>query len=330
MLYEDRVNQQINQYVNVSNMHGQLSPIMDYWKEKHMKPHFLSVSGLNDHIDFYAKPFCDRIQRSGVKNVISLGSGDGALEVQVAQRMKTLGCTDFIFDLVELSPIQIDRAVSNIGNASLTDNFNIVQSDFNKWTGDKTYAGVMAHHSLHHVLELEHLFEAIKDSLHKEGVFVSFDMIGRNGHSRWPEALELIERIWRTLPTEKKYNHLLKKTFDEFYNHDCSVQGFEGIRSQDILPLLVKYFNFEVFFAYGNLTDEFIGRGYGANYNPENPHDTALIDFIEFLNATLLENGLIKPTKMAAIMSLGEGANTKFYRNLSPEFCIRPVSKGFL
>jgi len=325
MDYRDRVKQQIDQYADISDMHAQLSSITDYWKRTYMSPHFNEVTGMSNYIEFYAKPFADRISKTGEKNLVSLGSGDGALEVMIAKKMKALGCDDFIFNLVELSPAQISRAKDNIKNAGLIANFNTIEADFNEWTADITYSGVMAHHALHHVLELEHLFEAIKAGLHPEGVFVSFDMIGRNGHMRWPEALEFIERIWKFLPPEKKYHHLLKTDFDEFYNHDCSNQGFEGIRSQDILPLLVKYFNFEIFFAYGNITDEFINRAYGPNYDPENVQDVALIDFIEYLNNTLIDVGYIKPTKMAAAMTLGPVENPKYFRNWSPEFCVRVV-----
>ncbi len=96
----------------------------------------------------------------------------------------------------------------------------------------------MCHHALHHVLNLEHLISAIRASLHPKGCFVSIDVIGRNGHMRWPEALEFIERIWRFLPDEKRYHHVLKTSDQEYVNRDCSTKGFEGIRSQDILPIL--------------------------------------------------------------------------------------------
>ena len=54
----------------------------------------------------------------------------------------------------------------------------------------------MANHSLHHVLALEHLFAQVSATLREDGVFVVNDMIGRNGHQRWPEALDLLQRIW--------------------------------------------------------------------------------------------------------------------------------------
>ena len=325
MNYKEKISQQIKQYANVSDMHSQLPSITDYWRQKYMKPAFYEVTGMNNHIEFYAKTFVDSINKTGNTSLISLGSGDGLLEVQIASMMKDLKCDEFTFNLIELSPFQISKAWDNVKAAGLENHFNIEEQDFNKWTTKNTYAGVMAHHALHHVLELEHLFEAIKTCLHDDGVFLTMDMIGRNGHMRWPETLEFIERIWRFLPEEKRHHTILKKTYDEFYNHDCSTQGFEGIRAQDILPLLVKNFNFKVFYAYGNITDEFVNRAYGANFDPNNAQDTAFIDFIEYLNSLLLELGHVKPTKMIAIMSAGEVKNTKYYKNLSPEFCIRKV-----
>ena len=51
-------------------------------------------------------------------------------------------------------------------------------------TLDFSYTCVMAHHALRHIVELEHVIDAIAAGLVDRGVFVSFNMIGRNGHMR--------------------------------------------------------------------------------------------------------------------------------------------------
>ena len=183
----------------------------------------------------------------------------------------------------------------------------------------------MCHHSLHHVLELEHLITKIRKSLHPKGYFVSIDVIGRNGHMRWPEAQEIIERIWRFLPEKKRYHHILKTMDREYINRDCSVEGFEGIRSQDILPILIENFCFEKFFAFGNLIDVFTSRGFGASYDSNDEYDKAFIDFIQYLNDLLIDLGHIKPTRMCAVMSLNCDNQTKIYKNWTPEFCVRKM-----
>ena len=323
MDYKKKIAEQINQYAEVDNMHSQLSSINDYWKQKYMKPGFVETTGSNNHIELYANTFIDAIKSTNNTNLLSIGSGDGKLELEIAKKMKSLKCDNFKFDLLELSPFQNKRAIENFKNAGLELEVTIIEEDFNQWKGDKIYSGIMAHHALHHVQDLEHLFKSIKNCLHGNGAFITMDMIGRNGHMRWPEALEIIELIWKFLPEQKKYNTLLKKTFKEYYNHDCSNQGFEGIRAQDILPLLVSNFNFEVFYAYGNLIDEFINRAYGPNFDPKKESDRAFIDFMEYLNSLLLELGHLKPTKMISIMRKSNVKRLKYYKNLSPEFCIR-------
>src|SRR2546421_428065 len=84
-------------------------------------------------------------------------------------------------------------------------------------------------------IELEVLFDKIYQTLHPDGYFVTDDMIGRNGHMRWPEALTVFNALWKELPEKYKYNHQLKRLEIEFDNWDCSKEAFEGIRSQDIL-----------------------------------------------------------------------------------------------
>ena len=52
------------------------------------------------------------------------------------------------------------------------------------------YQIVMANQALHHFVELEMLFDKVFQVLAVDGFFLTDDMIGRNGHMRWPEALE--------------------------------------------------------------------------------------------------------------------------------------------
>jgi hypothetical protein len=185
---------------------------------------------------------------------------------------------------------------------------------------------VLAHHSLHHLVALEPLFENIERSLHSEGRFVVCDMIGRNGHMRWPEVLSWVELLWDALPEKYKFNHLLKRQDDPFVNWDCSTAGFEGIRAQDVLPLLVRYFDFSHFLAYGGVIDVFVDRCYGPNFIPDDPTDTRFIDFVQRLNELLLRALQIKPTMVIGIArKKGSSDGCAYWENLSPETSIRRV-----
>jgi hypothetical protein len=149
-------------------------------------------------------------------------------------------------------------------------------------------------------------------------------MIGRNGHMRWPETLNFVNAFWAVIDPSKKLNHQLKVTHENFVNFDCSKEGFEGVRSQDILPLLISHFSFSAFLATGGLIEIFVDRGYGPNYSSDNLQDIEFIDSIADLNDRLIALGLIKPTMLFAEMGKkGVSKSAKLYKGLRPEFCVR-------
>jgi hypothetical protein len=89
--------------------------------------------------------------------------------------MSQRGMLDFVIQYIELSPHQVQRAREIVVTANLSEDFDFVVADFNTWTAEGTT-----------YLELEHLFGAVRTSLHPDGVSASVGMIGRNGHMRWP------------------------------------------------------------------------------------------------------------------------------------------------
>ena len=120
--------------------------------------------------------------------ILSIGCGDGSVEVDLAQNLLKKGIRDFRIVGADLSPILLEHFRANISATSLSDHFNIVEADLNDIKIDGPFNVVMANHSLHHIVELETLFSYVHRELTDSGIFVTNDMIGRNGHMRWPEA----------------------------------------------------------------------------------------------------------------------------------------------
>lgn len=127
------------------------------------------------------------------------------------------------------------------------------------------------------------------------------DMIGRNGHQRWPEALAIVKRHWKDLPEDKKFNVLLNRLEVEYDNWDCSKEGFEGIRSQDILPLLVQRFQCERFVGFGNVIDIFVDRCFGHNFSSDSQEDREFIDRVHAEDEAGFASGSLTPTHMVAV-----------------------------
>jgi SAM-dependent methyltransferase len=211
--------------------------------------------------------------------------------------------------------------------AGLIDKFVFLYTDINSWVIDNTYDAIIANHSLHHFVELEVLFDKIYEALHPEGFFMTHDMIGKNGHMRWPEALEFVNAFWSVLDDRHKYNHQLKRFEATFDNWDCSKEGFEGIRSQDILPLLLEKFKFNLFVGFSNLIYIFIDRSFGYNFDLNNTWDKTFIDLVARLDDYFIESGRIKPIQMFAVMTREQKEPTKTYKHLTPEFCVRMPEK---
>ncbi len=285
-----------------------------------------AVFGVSGIEQFYAKYISQYAAENPYEQVTiaSIGAGNGDFEVRIATLLKNWGLRRFSFQCLDINPAMLDRGREAASSKRLIEHFEFLESDVAQWRSPQPLAIVMAHHSLHHIQELETTFENIKSAIGHKGYFLSCDMIGRNGHMRWPEALEIVHDIWRTMPDRYKYNHQLHR-FEELYeNWDCSKEGFEGIRAQDVLPLLVKLFHFDAFVAFGNLPDVFVDRGFGHNLSPANEEDVAFVCRVGELNDRLIGEGKIKPTQMIAVMRREAAGSGRYYLHWTPEFCVRP------
>jgi hypothetical protein len=321
--YAANVAKQIDQYRFVDTIHN-LPPIFHYWSQRHIAPRWRSVLGMSGVVDFYSLTFRDSLKRSGdCRRLLSIGAGDASLEVKIAERLLSLGEADFTIECLELSPILLEKAGRNVDKAGLADRFVLTECDINFWQPDRPYCAIMASHSLHHIVNLERVFGNIASNLPREGVFVTCDMIGRNGHMRWPETLSIIEDIWPDMPDRFKVNHQLRRFEARYENWDCSTQGFEGIRSQDILKLCQQFFEFDRFLAYGGVIDIFVDRSFGPNFDPSAAYDRRFIDHIQSINDKLTDAGAIKPTMMCAIMITERRQAPRVWRSWTPDFCWR-------
>ncbi|MBK1632387.1 hypothetical protein CKO31_16910 [Thiohalocapsa halophila] len=320
--YNAKLRQQIDQYREVENIHD-LPPIFHYWAGRYLAPPLNRLFGTADPVQIFANTFAE-CASGGESRFLSIGSGDCSIEVDIATRLKKEGL-DFLLECTELSPVLLERGREAAKAAGVAHLLVFTEVDINHWQPSETYAAVMAHHSLHHIVRLEHVFEQVHEAMAKDARFVISDIIGRNGHMRWPEAQRLVEAIWKTLPERKKYNQQLRRLEDEFVNWDCSGEGFEGIRAQDIMPLLVERFDFLKLMAFGNLTDVFIDRAFGHNYDADAAADREFVDRLHAANELLIDLGVLKPTMIIATMARKHAAESEpeCYRGWGPAFCVR-------
>ena len=323
--YRRRLEREIANYADDTNVHD-LPEIFHYWSNRYVRPWFEAVDTTHPE-DLFARYLLEaaRCSDADTPRFLSIGAGNCDAEVGIARDLIGRGLERFTLECLDINPSMLERGRAMAEEAGVGEHLRFSQADFNDWRPEGRYDGILANQCLHHVQNLEGLFDGIHDGLTDTGLFITSDMIGRNGHQRWPEALEIVEREWQKLPERYRYNHQAQRLELEFINHDCSVESFEGIRAQDILPLLVERFSFHVFIAFGNVVDVFIDRAFGHNFDAESPEDRAFIDRLHAIDEQGFADGTLKPTHMVAVMARKSApADAPFHaRGLSPEQAIR-------
>lgn len=321
--YEQRVQEQIDQYLE-QPIHG-LPDIFHHWSHHHILPGLQSVFGASSISDFYVGAVEEAWTRNpdSTCRILSIGCGDGDVELELIEALIAKGSHNFRLEGVDVSPVLIERFSEKIEQRNFTAFASARIEDINVSRDHAQYNVIMANHCLHHFVELEQTFSFIFNSLADGGIFVTSDMIGRNGHMRWPECEAVLQAMWPMLNDSQKFHHQLMRLDDEkFQDHDCSGEGFEGIRAQDILHLCLDTFKPYRFFGYGGFIDLLVDRGYGPGYDANAPFDQALISFLAKLNDMMLDSGMIKPTMMAAYFTK-EDRGQHYYRNRQAQQSVR-------
>jgi SAM-dependent methyltransferase len=232
--------------------------------------------------------------------LVGVGSGDCAVELDVVRALLARGYTQLTLVCTDISEGALARGRDAVRGSELEKCVQFLAHDINRGLPPGEFDAVIANQSLHHVVGLEALYDSIRVRLAGGGVFVVSDMIGRNGHQRWPEARAVLEPFWAELPDSHKHHALLNRLEREFQDWDCSKEGFEGIRAEEVLPELLKRFHARSFLAWGNIIDVFIDRGFGHNFRAREDWELRFIDRVHEADAAAIAAGTIPPTHLLA------------------------------
>lgn len=322
--YTSRIARELKEYNDCEDVHD-LPAIFHYWSNRYLLPKFAQF-GISDPEQFfflYAQKLSTRFPGQHVR-MVSIGSGNCDMEIRLALRLRENGISAFTIECLDINRAMLQRGRELAVQSGVAEHIVPLEADFNFWRPEGIYDVVLANQCLHHVVELEKLFAAVRRSLNPEGYFLISDMIGRNGHQQWPEGLQLVNEFWKELPDTYRYNHELSRYELEFINFDCSQEGFEGIRSQDILPLLIEEdFKFELFLPFAGIVFPFITRAFGPNFDANAAWDREFVDKVHARDEEGLLSGELAPMQMLAVLRIVDVDTQSWHPQLTPARCVR-------
>jgi SAM-dependent methyltransferase len=150
---------------------------------------------------------------------LSLGSGIGRVEKYLIDK----GFTDR-FESYEL--YAEDNSHARARDSGRIDT-QISDLNFIELVPD-SYDFILCHCVLHHLINLEHVLHVVNSALKRDGVFLVYDYVGDTRWQFTEERLDYLRRVFPDLDFER--------------NPLWEVDGFEAIRSGDILGLLRDQF----------------------------------------------------------------------------------------
>jgi SAM-dependent methyltransferase len=304
--YSSHLREEIEQYSRIYQhpkaRETLMQPVPSAWVEVETRSAALirQLTG-NDLVGHVAERLRDR---PGAR-MLSLGSGPGGVELILASQAPeaAIVCMDVNPDLLQLGRQRAKDEKLNL---------EFVEADLNRVElPPAEFDMAFCHAALHHVIELDRLMDQVGRTLRPGGVFITVDVVTRNGYLMWPETKEIVEAIWKTLPPKFRLNHSGYATpllDDEIWEADTSLNSMECVRSEDILPAIDRRFVTEQFVPYFSISRRFFDSMYGPNYDLAMPLDKAIFDWIWELDLHYLATKRLRPETFFGIYRpKGEG-----------------------
>ena len=203
--------------------------------------------------------------------------------------------------------------------AGLGDRISVAVLDGNRPFALDRVDVLIVNQFFHHVEELEVLVASLRVSLDADGVLLTSDVIGRNGHLPWPSVDAIVQEAWRRLPAAQRFDRYYMERRERYAPVDHAAYSNEGVRAQDVVECLLAGFDFERFLAFGGAIMPFVERRIGFNFDPSSAEDAAFIDGLATLDNQRIEAGDYPASNMIAVLRHKGKAIAPVFAPISPE-----------
>lgn len=238
--------------------------------------------------------------------VLDLGCGAGWLSLELARRGLHVEGVDLSEEGVRVAQTYADANNATEGFGSAT--YRV--ADLNRIEIEPgTYDVIIAHAALHHVLELDRLFQQVVQGLKPGGQFLSLDDV-----AHVPRRVQAITAIFYLLvPNEISFWQRSKRVYqrvtqklhlyraEELPKEMSEVSPFEAVQGLEIIPLVRKYFAVESLehrIAFVEFVAFHLSRGSGWCYR----HRYTILKTLAKFDRMLVRLGLL-PGKSVLIVA---------------------------
>lgn len=293
------------------------SPIHDYWLAGQLASK-LGACGASDPIEFVGERLA-RIARdepTSIHPVLLAGARPAAFGAALADHVLRASVRNFRIHLLGGERAQLERVDTA---AEVRRQLVALEAPLERWCPKQPYSLCILDHALGTLPDPVRVLARIQEALHPDGLLVLSEFLGDDPETRSPEGLHVLDRIVRLMP--------------ERLAHARSDAGADAGQPTpgvpELLALLSGSFFFEVFFAFGNLVDRFIGPALGPNFDPNDERDRRFIDQVARLDEGQIDAGLARPRHLFAALRTVPVGEPVVWADRTPELCTRPpASRG--
>lgn len=291
------------------------SKVADYWDEHTDETYFgetywLANTVINRHhqhkasggraydswVNFSVQHFLG--DRCPVDRVLSIGSGDGALERHLASLN-----TAKLIEGIDLAPKRIEIARAAVAAAGLqeTIHYSVCNVESNSFPGNN-YDAIYFNSSLHHMSNLDEILKKCVSALKSDGYLFVNEYIGPDRFAFSDREKELMKSVFQLIPEKYRISHA---------DHDRGeirtqvnfpdpiaverVDPSEAIHSQDIVDALGRHFAIEEFNNCGGSLMQFMLLDIAGNFRQGDEHSMTILKMIFEIEDALIASGDLSP-----------------------------------
>jgi glycosyltransferase involved in cell wall biosynthesis/SAM-dependent methyltransferase len=212
-----------------------------------------------------------------VGKALSLGCGAGGLE---RHALSAGICSNF--DAYDISEGSIEAAREEAQKAGFLDRINYVAADLNAITlEENAYDAVFASMAIHHLENLEGVYEELTKALKPGGLFVFNEFVGPSQFQWTDTQLRFANELMKEIPEQYRITNQdtvlreIRRPTIEFMNE---TDPSESIRSEEIMPITERFFDIVERRDYGGTLLHLVtAAGTIRNYSSDSEEDVALL-----------------------------------------------------